>query len=182
MRNRHSTQAWPALSALAALLCLAAGPASAGPVSGAGGWQSGETISRQDGTRAYEAVLLSSPARAGGALIVRCAQGELSVLVRWPPVLTLDVQEPQLLTWRFDDGPQQAESWMTLTSSSASVTPSPRAFLAAMRGAHRLDVNTRDFGDGHLIALRFDLDGGGNAPYRPAGARQVAGRAIEACP
>lgn len=151
------------------------------------GWQSGE-VSQHDGSRAYGTVLFSLeafPSASGplnGALIVTCAKGELTVMLRWPVPMDLSATEPQQMRWRFDKDAVQSEPWMSVPSTGASITPSPRDFLAAMRRAHHLTIGSRDNRGRGGVELNFDLDGGKSAMARVVNAKQVADRATQGCP
>jgi hypothetical protein len=152
------------------------------------GWQTGEQVFQRDGGRSYGALLASLdgfPSPKGptnASLVVNCSRGTISVAVVWPSAIAMDVMTPQDVQWRFDDGARQNQAWMTLPNVHASSSPSPRDFLAAMRGAHRLEIGTSDHGDGGKIEAVFDLDGGKSPLYRQVGAPQVVDRVITNCP
>lgn len=190
-----------ALATTLALLCLTGwslrdGTAQAVPgnapstdrITSALGWQTGEQVFQTDGGRSFGAILASLdafPSPQGpknAALVVNCARGVLTVVVMWPKPMTMDVLAPQDVQWRFDNGPPQGQSWMTLPNANASSSPSPRDFLEAMHHAHKLVIGTSDHGGGGKVEASFDLDGGESALYRQVRAQQVVDRVTANCP
>jgi len=152
------------------------------------GWQAGEQLSRLDGGRSYSAVLESLdgfPSLQGqknAILMVNCSKGLLAVSIIWPANTQMDALEPGQVRWQFDNGAPQSQAWMTLPNATASSTPSPRDFLAAMRLAHRLTIAIGKPGESGSVEAVFDLDGGQYAMYRQVHALQVADRATTGCP
>src|SRR5579872_1405607 len=193
---RHRPYRWPegeymglrhGLSAALALLSLSgwladdkaaqAAPGDAPPTEhfsgdSAKGWQAGEQLSRLDGGRSYSAILesLDGTSSSGGQrhaiLVVNCSKGTLAVSIIWPDNTPMDYMVPEQVRWRFDNGAPQSQAWMTLPNATASSTPSPREFLAAMRLAHKLNIGIGKPGESGSVDAVFDLDGGQYAMYR----------------